>query len=146
MCAPVYVTLNARPPGSVTVAKGAYEGPQLSGVSAVTNTDSFGDFDNYEVTFTFDMDIDDVGAVTGFSFFYDEDGETLQTDLDDCEVDDDNTVVCVDEDEDSDLADAAVFAVDAGSVQAADAINFGGTDLNIDNPEASFAASLDSNS
>ena len=39
-----------------------------------------------------------------------------------------------------------VFAVNAGAVQAADAINFGGTDLNIDNPEASFAASVDTNS
>jgi hypothetical protein len=117
-------------------------GPQLIGVTSATDTNVFGDFTSYQITFTFDKDIDeDVALVDGFSFFTNngEDVEDEAFDIADCEVDGDTMVVCTIDDEESEIVNAVVVSVDAVTVTGADAydIDSDETAAVFTNPEAS---------
>jgi putative cell wall-binding protein len=133
--------------GTFAAEKGEYAGPQVSGVSLVTDTDSFGDFNEYQLTYTFDRDVQDTTIdASDFSVFFDEDGETVQVELDECEVDDDNTVVCTDDDEDSEIAGAVVAAAAGGAVDSDEQFDIGDGAVRFPSAEASFTVALDANS
>jgi len=122
--------------------KGQVAGPQLDSVELTRATDSFGDFEEFQITFTFTLDLTDGDDLSGFSVWLNDGDEVDQMDLSNCDVDD-NTVTCTDDDEESDIANAVVAQVDYDSVTADEAIDFGDGDDNLPNPEASFEVSLE---
>jgi hypothetical protein len=131
----VYVT-----PDPAIFQDGDVAGPQLIGADVTTENTFAGEFRNFLVTLTFDKDIDDALAGT-ITYFY-EDGDNVEQDeiaLADCEVDDDTTVVCTVDDEDSTLADATVISVAPGTVTGADTytVDDADEDISFTNPEAS---------
>ena len=117
--------------------------PQLTSVDAVIDNTASGNFQDFEVTFTFDRNIDDDVALddADFSVWFDVDGETDSLTLEDCEYEGDTQVICHDTDEDSEIADAVVGAVDAGAVQTNEEFTIEDDEQSVQmpNPEGSAA-------
>jgi len=124
---------------------GEVAGPQLIGADVAVDETFGGDFDHWTLTLTFDKDLDDasLGADGAIEYWYEDDGQVEQDSFDlgtDCEVDDDTTIVCEIDDEDSTFADAVLVSVDYDTVLSTDDVTLSNTEETVfPNPEASIS-------
>jgi hypothetical protein len=119
-------------------------GPQLLSVEAVIDNTASGSFQDYEVTFTFDRDIDDATLTAAdFKVWFDVDGETDVLAMSDCDVDSDTTVVCTDDDDESDIGNAVVGSVAAGAVDSDETFSVDEGELGVTMPSPEGSAGFD---